>query len=188
MTCLETNPALRHATCSDLRDALAGRAAERSAQPGPIILVDRAEVVENDVGQGTHLSGSFTVTNAGGGTLIGAIESEFSWLVVDPTRLEGNRVCVQYRISTATLQAGMTHRARIRLGVLHHDDEIRAARGQRQIDVPVSVSIREARSDRVALNVGQLVRALLPLAVIAFLVAKAAGVSFSGILSALGLQ
>ena len=188
MTCLETNPDLRYSTCGELRDALAGRLGDRSTEPSPIILVDRAEIVEEKVAPGSQLSGSFTVTNAGGGHLVGGIETDFSWLTLDPTRLEGKRTSVQYRISTANLQSGITHRARIRLGVLRDDDEIRAARGQKPVEIQVSLAVMETRADRSVFNLGQLVRFLLPIGVVALLVAKAAGVSFSSILSALGIK
>lgn len=185
MTCLAAHPRQRFPGVSELRVALTG---EQEAEAPPHFEVDRTEIVERAVPRGTQRGGTLTVSNAGGGRLSGRVESDATWLSVHPRRLEGNRVVVQFRLDTEGLAQGSRHSARLRLGVQDAPRARDAGQAPDPVDIPVTLEVADACGEPRKINVGRIVRAVIPLFILLVLIGMSwAGITFTSLLARLGI-
>jgi TonB family protein len=110
---------------------------KRGKAPGsPEITVSRTSFEFNDIRQGTSLTGRYTITNSGGGTLTGAIRSTKSWAAPSQGAIDASRHIQEHTfiVDTAKLTLGTRNHAAI---------EITSNAGSARIDISVSVELEK---------------------------------------------
>jgi serine/threonine protein kinase len=110
---------------------------KRGKAPGsPEITVSRTSFEFNDIRQGTSLTGRYTITNSGGGTLTGAIRSNKPWVALPQGAIDASRHIQEHTFIVDT--------SKLNLGTRNHGAiEITSNAGSARIDISVSVELEK---------------------------------------------
>ena len=117
---------------------------KRGNAPGsPEITLSQTRFEFNNIRQGTRLSGRYTITNTGGGTLSGTIKANMPWVTLPQGTIDGTRHIQEHTfyLDTSKLTIGTKNRATIEIASNASASAVR-------IDVSVAVEMETAALSR----------------------------------------
>ncbi len=115
---------------------------KRGQAPGsPEIAISQASFKFDNIRRGTSLSGRYTITNTGGGTLSGTIKANKPWVVILQNTIDAARHIQDHTfyLDTSALTLGTRNHAII---------EIASNAGTARIDVSVAIEMERAALSR----------------------------------------
>ena len=115
---------------------------KRGKAPGsPEIALSQSSFTFDNIRRGTSVSGRYTITNAGGGTLSGTIKANRPWVVLPQGAIDAARHIQEHTfcLDTSTLTLGTRNHAAI---------EIASNAGTVRIDISVAIEMERATLSR----------------------------------------